>query len=98
MHAIGLDLERFAQELRRSHCSHGDAGKPTHVCIGACTIRRDGVILECSACGNGQEMISPTEWYAGPLRVIFGAAGISWDSLSPEAQRAAAEAFKTRKT
>jgi len=83
------DLGQVAQALRMSHCAHRDAGRPDHACVGVCTIRRDGVVLDCAACGHGDEMIAPAEFEAADCRAVFEAAGIRWASLSPEAQAAA---------
>lgn len=87
-------LERLAQELRRAHCSHKDAGAEEHVCVGECTIKRDGVHLDCKLCGKGEELIAPFEFESVAVRAIFAAVGIEWKSLTPEAQRAAVAAYQ----
>lgn len=92
--AQGLELAKFAQTLRVAHCSHGQAGEENHVCIGKCTITRDGVQLDCKACGDDKQPIAPPPVEAKQARAVVEAVGLSWSSLTPEAQRAACEAAK----
>jgi hypothetical protein len=91
---LGLDPDTFAQELRRAHCAHEDAGKEHHACVGVCVIERDGVTLTCPACGNGDHLL--TEYESKLARSVMEAAGVRWSSLAPEAQRAAVEASKRK--
>ena len=44
---LGLDPDAFAQQLRRAHCARAENQDPDHVCVGICTITRDGVALDC---------------------------------------------------
>lgn len=93
---LGLDPDIFAQDLRRAHCSHSDAGKEDHVCIGACLITRDSVELSCTACGDQSEpLVSDVD--AKLVRPIIEAAGIAWTSLAPSSQRAAIAARKAQR-
>lgn len=89
---IGLPAAPFAEALRRAHCAHANAGDPGHACIGRCTIDRDGVKLDCKACGPGGEPLAPSEFEARVARAAIEAIGMSWTALTPEAQRAAVAA------
>lgn len=94
---IGLSPEPFAETLRRAHCAHANASFAHHVCVGTCIISRDGVKLECKPCGNGGESLAPSEAEARPARAVVEAIGLSWASLTPEAQRAAVAALGGRR-
>lgn len=98
MSPIGLAPGPFAEQLRRAHCAHAASQDPGHVCIGRCTITREGVTLDCAACGQGGELLAPSDGEAADARSVVEAAGVRWLSLSPEAQRAAVEAFERRRT
>jgi hypothetical protein len=91
--AAGLALEPFAQALREAHCARGDADHP---CIGKVTIDREGVQLECKACGSERVSIapSPSSDEVAVARAAFGAIGLDWQSLSPIAQRYVFDAIK----
>lgn len=88
-----LDLERFAQALRNAHCANGGADHP---CVGRVTISAQGCELACSKCGNGEELIAPpyTDKIVTVARAAFGAIGLEWTALSPEAQRSVHDAVK----
>lgn len=90
--AQGLQLADFAQTLRRAHCAHEHAGQEQHACIGTCTITRDGVKLDCKACGSDVQPIAPTASESRVARAVVEAAGLAWDALTPESQRAACAA------
>lgn len=81
----GLDLERFAQDLRVAHCARtGD-----HPCAGTCTITPTGVELTCKICGTGEEPIAPSE-SLDEVRVacaVLSGLGIEWDTITPETRR-----------
>jgi hypothetical protein len=94
---LGLDPNTFAQELRKAHCAHANAGEEHHVCIGTCVIDRDGVQLTCEACGSGDHPLAPQKPEIEPARSVLEAAGISWSSLTPEAQWAAVNAARRGK-
>lgn len=91
---IGLLPGPFAETLRRAHCAHSAAGEPTHVCVGRCTITRDKVELDCKLCGSDHQSLGPSVIEAMPARAVVEAVGMSWDSLTPEAQRAAVSALE----
>lgn len=91
---LGLDPDVFAQQLRRAHCAHADARDPEHVCVGICTITRDGVGLDCKLCGPGGEQLEPPSYKSAAVRRIFAAVGIDWTSLTLEARRAAVAAYE----
>lgn len=93
MRPLGLSPGPFAEQLRRAHCAHADAEHPGHVCIGRCTITREGVTLDCTACGSGGESLAPRPREAEDARAVVEAAGLQWSALSPEAQRAAVSAL-----
>jgi hypothetical protein len=79
------------QAIRRSHCSHNDAGKPTHKCVGVCEITATGINLTCSLCGSDSVPRFPARREAATrARRIIDATGISWCALSVESQAAAA--------
>lgn len=92
--SIGLAPGPFAESLRRAHCAHAAAGNPEHVCVGRCTITREGVDLDCKLCGKGGESLAPTETEARGARAVVEAIGMDWSSLTPEAQRAAVTALE----
>lgn len=91
---IGLAPELFAEQLRRAHCAHAQAADPSHACIGRCTITRDGVTLDCRACGGDVQPLAPVGQLAQAARAVVEAVGLSWSSLTPEAQRAAMMALE----
>lgn len=92
--SIGLAPGPFAEALRRAHCAALDAANPDHVCVGRCTITREGVELDCKRCGQASEPIAPTEIEARGARAVVEAIGMDWSSLTPEAQRAAVAALE----
>ena len=89
MSKIGLPPGPFAEQLRLAHCAHDKAGDPSHACIGRCTITRDGIELECKACGGDIQPLAPDRAESAAARAVVEAVGLSWSSLTPEAQRAA---------
>lgn len=91
---LGLDPDAFAQQLRRAHCAHTDASNSDHECIGSCTITRDGVRLDCAACGPGGEPLELPSYKSTAVRRIFAAVGIDWTSLTLEARRSAVAAYE----
>lgn len=93
MKPIGLAPGPFAEILRRSHCAHQRVDEPNHVCIGRCTITREGVQLDCAACGAGGDQLAPTERESRYARTVVEAIGMSWSSLTPEIQHAAVSAL-----
>jgi len=84
-HALGLDLERFAQDLRVAHCARtGD-----HPCVGTCTITPTGVELACKICGGAAELIAlltSLDEVCVACAVLAGL-GMDWGALAPETQR-----------
>lgn len=82
----GLDLERFAQDLRVAHCARGAADHP---CVGTCTITPTGVELQCKICGNGSEPIAPSETLdeVRVAKAVLAGLGVDWSTLAPSAQR-----------
>lgn len=94
---LGLDPDVFAQDLRRAHCAHADAGNGHHACIGVCVIDREGVRLSCEACGDGDQSFAPTAYEIDSVRPIVEAAGLRWSALSPETQRAVVAAARSRR-
>lgn len=94
MNKLGLDPDAFAQQLRRAHCAHDAAKDDDHVCVGTCTITRDGVALDCKLCGPGGELLDPPSYKSIAVRQIFAAVGIDWTSLTLEARRAAVAAYE----
>lgn len=98
MPTIGLKPEPFAELLRRAHCAHARAADAGHVCIGRCTITRDGVELDCAACGSGGETLAPSEFEAREARAVVDAIGVRWESLTAEAQRAAVDALTKQRS
>jgi len=97
MRRVGLAPEPFAEALRRAHCAHCLASTPDHVCVGKVTIDRDGVDLECNACGDQREPLAPSSPESRDARAVVEAIGMSWSSLTPEVQRAAVAALGGRK-
>lgn len=79
------DLLQFelAQTLRRSHC---DRAGEDHECVGAMTVRRGEVCLDCPLCGKGEHTPGWNTFTADRLDMIFDAAGIRWDSMTTDAQ------------
>ncbi len=49
------ELTKISEVIRRGHCSHKDSDKPNHICVGECTITRNGVSLKCTLCGSDDE-------------------------------------------
>lgn len=94
----GIDPGPFAQTLRRAHCSHEKAGDPEHICVGICTIKRDGVFLDCTACGSGSEPLAPQDYENTATKAIMEAAGIRWSALTPESQRAAVDEYQRKRS
>lgn len=91
--AIGLDPGPFAEALRRAHCAHAAAADPGHACVGRCVITRTGVELDCAACGGEVQDLAPSSFEARGARSVVEAIGMSWSSLTPEAQRLAVAAL-----
>lgn len=91
---IGIAPGPFAEQLRRAHCAHAKAGDPEHACIGRCTITREGIELDCKACGGDVQLLAPDKYEAAAARVVIEAVGMSWSSLTPDAQRAAVVALE----
>ncbi len=94
---LGINPGPFAETLRRAHCAHSQAADADHVCIGRCTITREGVELDCKACGSQNEPLSPTDSESRGARAVVEAIGMSWSSLTPEAKRAAMKALTISK-
>lgn len=92
--SLGLAPELFAEQLRRAHCAHMRAAELDHACVGRCTITREGVQLDCSACGGEVQPLAPVGMAARAARDVVEAVGLSWSSLTPEAQRAAVAAIE----
>lgn len=92
--AIGLDPGPFAETLRRAHCAHARAADADHVCVGRCIITREGIELDCKSCGGDTQPIAPSSYEARGARAVIEAVGMSWSSLTPEAQRAAVTAIE----
>jgi hypothetical protein len=83
--ALGLDLDRFSQDLRVAHCARtGD-----HPCVGTCTITPGGVELSCKICDDGKEPIAPSEALdeVKIAKAALAGLGIDWSALAPETQR-----------
>ena len=84
----------MAMTLHKLYCDRGGEG---HECVGRCTITANGVKLECALCGKGDDL--PMEGrILDKLRRVFQAAGINFDSLSYDAQRAAWDASQAEET
>jgi hypothetical protein len=88
-----IDLEAFAQSLRVSHCSRGDADHP---CVGTCTITPRGVELDCKLCGSDKQPIEPNETLPSTRKAkrIVEAAGLDWSCLSDETKRAVVATYE----
>lgn len=83
--ALGLDLARFAQDLRVAHCARtGD-----HPCVGTCAITAAGVELSCKVCGDGKEPLAPSELLdeVKVAKAALAGLGVDWEALAPETQR-----------
>jgi hypothetical protein len=89
-------LEDLAQGLRKAHCSRGD--NELHDCVGKVTITSGRVDLECTKCGNGHEIIAPSETLPQTrlAKRVLAAVGLDWDALTPERKRAASDAAGSR--
>ena len=74
--------EIVEQAVRRSHCVR--AGQE-HNCVGSCTIKPDGIELNCVLCGRDDGRTFTIEEQNTASR-IFDAAGISLRCLSGESQ------------
>lgn len=83
-----LDVDVFAQTLRRSHCSAGD--DKGHDCVGTCTITPKGIELACKLCGKDDHPIiaRPLQWKNAIARAtrILDVAGLDYRVLSPDTQ------------
>jgi hypothetical protein len=81
------------QALRRSHCAHKDRDDPKHPCVGSCLITPLGVTLQCKLCGDDTQLIAPSDTMPETrlVRTVLDALGISYDVLSPEYQKRAAD-------
>lgn len=90
----GPSLGLFAETLRRAHCAHARSGEPDHACVGRVTVERSGTTFDCRACGPGAEPLAPTEFEARRARAVVEAVGLSWSSLTPEAQSRAVAALE----
>ena len=81
------------QALRESHCARPEDA--THGCVGVVTIDHRGLSLSCRLCGDaGSGHGLPPQGLAAAAeiaRAVVEAAGVRWESLSPDAQLAAAE-------
>lgn len=76
------------QALLESHCERKGEG---HRCAGVITIRDGKIDLACVLCGSG-DGAQPLPFKGQKLaRAVMEAAGVRWECLSIEAQRAAAE-------
>lgn len=93
---MSLDLDLFAQTLSKAHCAHAHREQPDHACVGTCTIRRDGVELDCKSCGGDVQPLAPRSLdpNAAIAKAVCLALGISWNRFTPEAQRDAAAAVE----
>jgi hypothetical protein len=81
------------QALRRSHCAKKGE---EHKCVGSCTIRPDGVFLECGVCGKDENplILRSEEHLVRAITAVFGVTGLDFSSLRIEVQRSALDEFR----